>query len=190
MQIVGAAFIGVLLDNKRIGTRRTRGFVSLAAVSVIVLAGWIGITVWLYKNPLDPLNPPLYDWTDGPFGGFFVLNLLFVMNLVIVSHILRASNAVRGSNRFASQYQVLAQWILATFTNSPEELARFAGLAKGVLAGGIATSFGTEAAGLTQLHVIACNFTLQAVGLVCMAFVVWNCDGDESPKGRERHTAR
>ena len=91
MQIVGAAFIGVLLDNKRIGTRRTRGFVSLAAVSVIVLAGWIGITIWLYNNPLDPLNPPLYDWTDGPFGGFFVLNLLFGMNLVIVSPTLRTS---------------------------------------------------------------------------------------------------
>ena len=48
-------------------------------------------------------------------------------------------------------------------------------LAKGVLAGGIATSFGTEAADLTQLNVIAYNFTLQAVGLVCMAFVNWKC---------------
>ena len=94
MQIVGAAFIGILLDNKKIGTRRTRGFVSLAAVSVIVLAGWIGITVWLYNNPLDPLNPSLYDWTDGPFGGFFVLDLLFGMNLVVVSDILRPSHAV------------------------------------------------------------------------------------------------
>ena len=70
---------------------------------------------------------------------------------------------------------MLAQWILATFTNSPEELARLAGLAKGVLAGGIATSFGTEAAGLTQLHVVAYNFTLQAVGLLCMAFVIGKC---------------
>ena len=68
-----------------------------------------------------------------------------------------------------------AQWILATFTNDPEELARLAGLAKGVLAGGIATSFGTEAAGLTQLKVVAYNFSLQAVGLVCMAAVAWRC---------------
>ena len=68
-----------------------------------------------------------------------------------------------------------AQWILATFTNNPEELARLAGLAKGVLAGGIASSFGTEAAGLSQLKVVAYNFSLQAVGLVCMAFVAWMC---------------
>ena len=70
---------------------------------------------------------------------------------------------------------MVAQWIIATFSNNPEELARLAGLAKGVLAGGIASSFGTEAAGLAQLHVIAYNFTLQAVGLVCMAFVTWKC---------------
>lgn len=63
-----------------------RGFVSLAAVGVIVIAGWIGITTWLYKNPLDPLSPPLFDWIDGPFGGFFVLNLIFAINLVVVSH--------------------------------------------------------------------------------------------------------
>ena len=86
MQIVGAIWIGILLDNKKIGSRRKRGFVSLAAVAVIVLAGWIGITVWLYRNPLDPLSPPLFDWTDDPFGGFFVLNLIFGMNLVVVSH--------------------------------------------------------------------------------------------------------
>ena len=91
MQIVGAIWIGILLDNRRFGSRRTRGFVSIAAVSVIVIAGWIGITVWLYKNPLDPLNPPLLDWTDGPFGGFFVLNLIFGMNLVVVSRILHLS---------------------------------------------------------------------------------------------------
>ena len=44
-----------------------------------------------------------------------------------------------------------------------------------MLAGGIATSFGTEAAGLSQLKVIAYNFSLQAAGLVCMAFVAWKC---------------
>ena len=67
------------------------------------------------------------------------------------------------------------QWIISSFTNEPEQLARLAGLVKGVLAGGIAPAFGTEAAGLTQLHVIAYNFTIQAVGLVLMAAVTWMC---------------
>ena len=67
------------------------------------------------------------------------------------------------------------QWIISSFTNDPEQLARLAGLVKGVLAGGVAAAFGTEAAGLTQLHVIAYNFTIQAVGLVLMAVVAWMC---------------
>lgn len=68
-----------------------------------------------------------------------------------------------------------ALWILATFTNNPEELARLAGVAQGIVAGGVASSFGTEAAGLSQFKVVAYNFSLQAVGLACMAFVVWWC---------------
>ncbi|KAL8813537.1 MAG: hypothetical protein Q9200_000211 [Gallowayella weberi] len=48
-------------------------------------------------------------------------------------------------------------------------------MVKGVLAGGVAAAFGTEAAGLTQLNVIAYNFSVQAVGLVLMAIVTWRC---------------
>ena len=73
------------------------------------------------------------------------------------------------------QYQVTVQWIISSFTNDPEELARLAGLVKGVLAGGVAAAFGTEAAGLTQLNVVAYNFTVQAVGLALMGVVTWKC---------------
>ena len=85
MQILGAIWIGLLLDNKKIISRRTRGFITVAIVATIVIASWTGLTVWLYRNPMDLLNPPLFDWTDGPFGGFFILNLLFGMIMVIVS---------------------------------------------------------------------------------------------------------
>lgn len=85
MQIIGAIWIGFLLDYTKIGSRRARGFLSIAAVGLIVVAGWTGIIFWLSKNPLDPSNPPLLDWKDGPFGGFFVLNLVFGTNMVIVS---------------------------------------------------------------------------------------------------------
>ncbi|KAI4103821.1 MAG: hypothetical protein L6R37_003624 [Teloschistes peruensis] len=151
--IIGAIWIGLMLDNWKISSRRTRGVVTVTAVAVLVIAGWIGMTVWLYKNPMDLLNPPLFDWTDGPFGGFFILNLIFGMNMVVVT----------------------VQWIISSFTNDPEQLARLAGLVKGVLAGGVAAAFGTEAAGLTQLNVIAYNFTVQAVGLVLMFAMAWKC---------------
>ncbi|KAL8738891.1 MAG: hypothetical protein Q9181_000418 [Wetmoreana brouardii] len=149
MQIVGAIWIGLMLDSWKIASRRTRGVVTVATVALMVIAGWVGLTVWVYRNPMDLLNPPLFDWTDGPFVGFFVLNLIFGMIMVI--------------------------WIISTFTNDPEQLARLAGLVKGVLAGGVAAAFGTEAAGLTQLKVIAYNFSVQAIGLVLMAVVAWHC---------------
>ena len=87
MQIIGAVGIGILLDNRKVPSRRTRGLFSILVVAIIIVAGWVGLTVWLYKNHLDPLNPPLIDWTDERFGGFFVLNLIFGMNLVIVSYV-------------------------------------------------------------------------------------------------------
>lgn len=85
MQMTGALLVATMLDNKRIDSRRTRGFITVSVVAAIVIPGWIGLTVWLYKNPLNPENPPLFDWSDGPFGGFCILNLLFGMNMVIVS---------------------------------------------------------------------------------------------------------
>ena len=67
------------------------------------------------------------------------------------------------------------QWIVTALTNNPEQLARYAELAKGCLAGGLACSFGIDAAGLSQLSVVAFNFTIQADGLVCMVAVCWFC---------------
>lgn len=66
------------------------------------------------------------------------------------------------------------QWIVAALTNDPESLARYAGFAKGCLAGGLCATFGTEAAGtLTQSEVTAFCFSLQGTGLLCMLIVCW-----------------
>lgn len=59
-------------------------------------------------------------------------------------------------------------------TNEPETLARYAGFAKGCLAGGLCAAFGSEAAGtLTQMDVTAFCFSLQGAGLLCMLVVCW-----------------
>ena len=51
------------------------------------LAGWIGITVWPYKNPPNSINQPLFAWTDGHLGGLFVLDLTFRISLVLASQV-------------------------------------------------------------------------------------------------------
>ena len=156
MQAIGAIVITLPLDNKLIGSRRTRGMVSIAVMGTTTVAMWIGLCVWVERNApaaSDPLNPPLWDWTDSEFGGFLVLTLILGFNMVT--------------------YQVVVQWIISALTNDPKQLARFAGFAKGCLAGGLCVSFGVEAAGILQIYNVAFQFTLQGVGLVCMTIVCW-----------------
>lgn len=85
MQAVGAAAIAPLLDSPKIGSRRMRGLVSTIVMGVLTIVTWIGLLVWLDRNPLDPLHPPLWGWTEKSYGGFLVLTLLFGINMVIVS---------------------------------------------------------------------------------------------------------
>ncbi|KAE8373487.1 MFS general substrate transporter [Aspergillus bertholletiae] len=153
LQGFGAIVTMVLLDYRRIGNRRVRGIVSITTMGLLTLGLWIGLALWLSQHPINLTSPPLWDWTDGPFGGFIVLTLLFGINM--------------------AAYQIVVQWIVASLSNSPDTLARFAGFAKGCLAGGLCATFGTEAAGLEQISVMAWAFTLQGVGLVCMVAVTW-----------------
>lgn len=48
-------------------------------------------------------------------------------------------------------------------------------MTKGCVAAGLAVSFGTEAGGLSQLNVVAFNFTLQTVGIMLILGVSWKC---------------
>lgn len=58
-------------------------------------------------------------------------------------------------------------------SNEPHRLARYAGYAKGVLAGGLCVVFGTEAASLAQLKVLGFSLALQFSGLFCLLYVCW-----------------
>jgi len=70
---------------------------------------------------------------------------------------------------------MVCQWLIAALSNDARRLARYAGIAKGGLAGGLAAVFGMEAAALPQLKVLAFSFSLQFTGLFCMLGVCWKC---------------
>ena len=189
MQAVGAVVFTLILDSERIGNRRTRGMVAIVTMGTIISAGWIGLCLWLVQHPLDFTNLPNWDWTDSEYAGLCVINLVLGMNMVIVSIRLNPRipfhppfffgpdprQAVTDCPNLASQYQLVCQWVIAALTNDPQALARYAGLAKGGLAGGLASAFGTEAAGLAQTSVLAYCFSLQFAGLFCMMLVCWKC---------------
>ena len=167
-QILGSLIVQTILDGtKKIGLRQTRGITAVIFMSVIVLGGWTGLTAWLYRHPEpapgDP-HPPLYDWTDtsGAFAGFFTIELLLGINMAI--------------------YQIVGLWIMAALTNDPPTLARYSGVGKGCLAGGLAASFGIEASGISQLRIVGFCFTVQAVGLFCLMVVCAFCIRPTSEK--------
>jgi len=87
MQAVGALGIMPLLDSSKFGSRRARGMISTISMGLVTIVTWIGLLVWLDRNPLDLSNPPLISWNEGPFGGFFVLTLLLGINMVVVSQL-------------------------------------------------------------------------------------------------------
>jgi len=98
MQTVGALGITPLLDSQRIGSRRTRGFVSITIMGAFTIATWIGLLVWLDRNLLDPSEPPLWGWNNDSFGGFFALTLLLGINMVVVSIINAAKTRHAADN--------------------------------------------------------------------------------------------
>lgn len=120
----------------------------------------------LFRHYLGPQGDFL-DWDSRIFNLRGLPLVLYQYSKCMVPNRHRSfPRPVREStlDRWSLHLLFSVQWIISSFTNDPEELARLAGLVKGVLAGG-----------LPQLHVLAYNFTVQAVGLVLMAAVTWKC---------------
>ena len=96
MQIVGALWIRILLDNKKsVG-------IELEASSPWPLSGpSVSRLDWHH-------TPPLFDWADGPFGDFFVLNPIFGMNLVVLSRFLLIPPLSNGNpNRSRNSFRIV-----------------------------------------------------------------------------------
>ncbi|KAJ7623711.1 major facilitator superfamily domain-containing protein [Roridomyces roridus] len=151
-QIPGVLIFVPLLDNNRM-TRRTRGLVGLAALSLLVLGAWCGQLGWMAGKNLDrSIAGPAYDWTDGaPFVGFAILYIIFGALYVC--------------------YSMVAIWIMSAMTNSPTKLARHAGLFKGTVSAGMSVVFGIDSTLLPFRHELAYCFALQMLGLVIMAYL-------------------
>ena len=106
MQALGAVLITSLIDNERIGGRRARGMISIAIVAGIVIAGWIGTTVFLYRHPYNPLKLTNWDWKDSEWVGYFILNLIAGVNACVVSYCSPVSES-ETSNKILSTKSAL-----------------------------------------------------------------------------------
>lgn len=126
--IIGALMIGFGVLDAPYMARRTRGYVGLAVVSVLVITVWsVGLSwqVDFTRNYVADHNGHRLSYHDANYAGKGALYFFYYF-----------SDAC---------YQALAYWIMSALTNDPFKLARYAGLYKAVQSAGSAGSFGMDA---------------------------------------------
>ncbi|KAI0634681.1 MFS general substrate transporter [Trametes polyzona] len=126
--IVGALMIGYFCLDLKWFRRRTRGYLGLAAVSVMVIIVWSVALAWQVTFSREDTTRPDFkfiNYHDDNYKGKGALYFFYYF-----------SDAC---------YQALAYWIMSALTNDPFKLARYAGLYKALQSAGAAGSFGMDA---------------------------------------------
>ncbi|KAI0682896.1 major facilitator superfamily domain-containing protein [Cytidiella melzeri] len=126
--IIGALMIGFGVLDANYMARRTRGYVGLGVVTVIIIIVWAVGLSWQVTFQRDYLlkhnNKPI-NYHDDNYAGKGALFFFYYFG--------------------DACYQALAYWIMSALTNDPFKLARYAGLYKAIQSAGGAGSFGMDA---------------------------------------------
>jgi len=142
-----------VMDNQRISSRRTRGFIGVAIVGTVTLAATAGLLGWILKNDIDNRdNSVAVDWTDSAFAAALVLYLLFGIVYACI--------------------QITVQWTLACLSNDPRLCARYAGAFKGTVSLGMCVSFVVDSQGMSHRDQAIMQLVLYACGIFCLAYVI------------------
>lgn len=108
-QIPWVVGLGYLLDREKLGGRRKRGLIGIAATATLILGTYVAQLVWLSSWKFDRSIPgPNIDWTDDSYAGAVIIYILY-----------------------GAQYGLLENlviWVLGTLTNNKEKLASLSGL--------------------------------------------------------------
>ncbi|KAI5476488.1 putative membrane transporter protein [Pseudohyphozyma bogoriensis] len=155
-QIPGVLCFWPLLDNPNMGRRR-RGFYGLGALALLTYGAWLGEIGWMAGKNLDrSIAGPGYDYAENKteFAGFAILFFLFGALYVC--------------------YSMVVAWIMAALTNSPRKLARYGGLFKGTVSGGMSVAFGIDSTLPNFYAEWGYAIALQTIGLVIMFYLVYS----------------
>ncbi|EIW52009.1 MFS general substrate transporter [Trametes versicolor FP-101664 SS1] len=131
--IVGALLIGYFcLDFKGL-RRRTRGYLGLATVAIVVAVVWsVGLAWQVTFTRADLNDANRINYHDDNYKGKGALFFFYFFSYAC--------------------YQALAYWIMSALSNDPFTLARYAGLYKAVQSAGAAGAFGMDAVGTPLLN--------------------------------------
>jgi len=112
IQIPTSLFLGYILDNENIGSRRKRAFIGITFDTVWIVGTYIAQTVWLASWKFDRSVPgPMIDCTDSAYAGAVVIYMLYAAQYGI--------------------FQNMVIYILGTLTNEPRKSAAMGGLCVG-----------------------------------------------------------
>ncbi|KAJ1976098.1 hypothetical protein H4R34_004099 [Dimargaris verticillata] len=158
-QMVGAFFLGKLLDNTRL-TRKKRGayglFIAFGGFMAVWLGGLFLQLQFTRDTPeTDKYNPHnTIDFTDSArAAGPIILYVCYGLMDAI--------------------FQTFCYWLMGTLTNDMTTLSRFSGYYKGVQSAGAAVAWRIDAVGTPFLTQLIVNWALLAVSLPVMFVVVW-----------------
>lgn len=145
----------MVLDSKKVTSRRHRGFIGIAITGSVACGGAAGLVGWIQRNGLDDsATPRVWDWTD---------HSIWVPMLIIYWC-------------FGCTYagfQMVVEYTLSCTTNDPDQLSKVAGLFKFYSSLGMFLSFimGGQAVvfwGQTSLQLI-----LYFLGSLAVVFILW-----------------
>ena len=109
IQLPTASAMGWLLDNDKIGTRRTRALIAVSIDAVWITGAYIAQTIWLASWRFDRSVPgPSIDITDRAYPGAVVIYLLYAAQY--------------------GMFQNVVIWMFGALTNDPPTQAAIGGL--------------------------------------------------------------
>ncbi|KAL1301939.1 hypothetical protein AAFC00_002398 [Neodothiora populina] len=143
-----------IIDNKRLSSRRMKGFLGSRIMGLITVGATAGLLGWIINNGIDASQPPPgIDWTDPRFASAFILYLLF--------GIIYAS------------FQICVQWCLSSLTNEPLLCARYAGAFKGTVSLGMCISFLMDSQDVSYQSQTIAQLCLYCLCLISLLSVIW-----------------
>ncbi|KAK0255925.1 hypothetical protein LTS09_009227 [Friedmanniomyces endolithicus] len=159
IQIPAALFLGWILDNERLGSRKRRAFIGITFDACWIVSTYIAQTAWLAAWKFDRSVPgPMIDCTDPAYAGAIVIYMLYAAQYGI--------------------FQNMVIYVLGTLTNEPRKTAAIGGLFVGVLSAGTAVSFGVDATAQPYENENAAYFALSTICWPILYYVVWKCTTD------------
>ncbi|KAF8445503.1 major facilitator superfamily domain-containing protein [Terfezia claveryi] len=163
-QIFGAVVFGFILDNVRLGSRKTRAWLGWGILFVIVNVIWGAGYVVLHRYPdgrqheanalhkVKPV-PPGIDIYDSRFAGYCILYLFYGF--------------------LDAMWQTYAYWLMGALSNDPRKLAYFAGFYKGIQSAGAAVVWRMDAVKYSFEALFGSSWGLCAAGMIFVLPVLY-----------------